>query len=133
MKRIALQEIYRPALAALICSLFFTGCSIGQRDEVIAGVTVPIPGGMSRTTDQRMELTLPGFGGGQVVYKGRPDPDEIITFYQTEMPLRGWRPNASLVTRGGLLAYTKDGTTVLIAVSQNGGDTTLGVTVGGMK
>ena len=115
-------------------SFFLVVLSVGcaeQRDEVIAGVAVPIPRGMSKDKDQKAELTVPGFGGEQVVYHGSTDPEEVITFYKKEMPLRGWKPNASLVTRGGLLAYSKENKSVLITVSKSGSDTSLAVLVAG--
>jgi len=114
----------------LLLGIFLTGCSIPPRDEVVAGVTIPIPGGMSRTADQRVEISLAGFGGGHVAYRGSAEPEEIVTFYQTEMPARGWKPNASLVTQGGLLAYSKDNKSVLIMVSKSSYDTTLAIIVG---
>lgn len=129
------RRVYFPALpvsVALYLGLFLTGCAIEQRDEVVAGVTIPIPGGMSKSTEQRLELTLPGFEGGQVTYRGRVDPNEIVTFYQKELPARGWKPNASLVTRGGILAYTKDNRSVLVMTGTSDGYTTLSVMVGAM-
>ena len=121
----------RLALILVFLGSFLLGCSVEQRDEVIAGVTVPIPGGMSKAEDQRVELSIPGFGAAQVAYRGRVAPDKIVAFYQKEMPARGWKPNASLVTRGGLLAYSKDGKSVLLMVGESGSDTTLSVIVGG--
>jgi hypothetical protein len=132
VKKIAFEELLQVALIALFCSLSLAGCAIEQRDEVVAGVTIPIPGGMSRATDDRVEVALPGFGGGKVTYRGNVDPEEIVAFYQREMPARGWRSNASLVTRGGMLAYTKENRSVLIIVSSADRDTTLGIVVGSL-
>jgi hypothetical protein len=47
------------------------------------------------------------------------------------MPDRGWTPNLSLISRGGMLAYTKEGKSVLVTVGRNDGKTTLTITVGG--
>ena len=113
-------------------SLALSGCAMGPRDEIIAGVAIPIPGGMSQAQDQRIELTIPGFGAGQAAYRGSVSPDEIVDFYQREMPARGWRSNASLVTQGGLLAYSKDSRSVLILVGRSESSTTLAVTVGSL-
>lgn len=117
---------------ALSCLIIISqSCGFRQRDEIIAGVSVPIPRGMSTAADQRAEVTLPGFGGGQAAYRGRVAPEEIIAFYQRELPARGWRPNASLVTKGGALAYSKENKSVLIMVAKHDGDTILTVIVGG--
>jgi hypothetical protein len=86
---------------------------------------------MSRAADQRAEVTLPGFGGGQAAFGGRVTPDEILAFYQRELPARGWRPNASLVTKGGVLAYSRENKSVLIMVGEKGSDTILTIIAGG--
>lgn len=104
--------------------------AIAQTNEVIAGVSIPIPPGMNRTTDQRIEMTVPGFKGGQKAYQGGVDPSEVITFYQKRMPLDGWNPFASLVTGGGLLVYTRNNQSVLIMVEESNGETTLAIMVG---
>ncbi len=101
-----------------------------ERNEVIAGVIIPIPRGMNKSTEQRAELTLPGIGGGEVTYQGYVDPREIISYYQYEMLARDWSSRASLVTEGGALAYTKDNRSVLIRVGASGGVTTLDIIVG---
>ena len=133
MQKMRAHYLIRLLSIPLFLGLFLMGCAIEQRDEVIAGATIPIPRGMSKAKDQRAELTVPGFGGEQVAYRGSTEPEEIIEFYKKEMPLRGWRPNASIVTRGGLLAYTKENKSVLITVSKSSGDTTLAVTVAGTR
>jgi hypothetical protein len=56
-------------------------------------------------------------------------PDKIIEFYRKEMAARGWQPGASLLSRGGMLTYSKDGNNVLLAVGTRDGKSTLSVTV----
>ena len=101
-------------------------------DEVIAGSPIPIPSEMNKSTDQGIELMVPGFNGGQVAYQGKVEPREVIRFYQKNMPLKGWHPYASLVTGGGLFVFTKSNKSVLIMVSESNGNTTLAILVGVM-
>lgn len=130
-----MRRIYH---ASFVCALsaslsvfsVFAGCALDQRDEIIGGITLPIPGGMSRAEDQTIELTVPGFEGGQAVYRGSVAPKEIVGFYKEEMAARGWKPNASLVIQGGYLAYSKDDKSVLITVGKSGRDTSLAILVG---
>ncbi len=103
-----------------------------ETNEVVAGSPIPIPSEMKKSTDQGMELMVPGFKGGQVAYQGQVEPREVIRFYQENMPLKGWQPYASLVTGGGLLVFTKSNKSVLIMVSENNGNTTLAILVGVM-
>ena len=110
------------------------GSAVGDQDsdEVVAGSPIPIPSEMNKSTDQGIELMVPGFNGGQVAYQGKVEPREVIRFYQKNMPLKGWHPYASLVTGGGLLVFTKSNKSVLIMVSESNGNTTLAILVGVM-
>lgn len=101
-------------------------------NEIVAGTPIPIPSEMKQSTDRGMELMVPGFKGGQVVYQGEVEPREVVRFYQDHMPLNGWQPYASLVTGGGLLVFTKSNRSVLIMVSESNDNTTLAILVGVM-
>jgi hypothetical protein len=111
-------------------------CSLEQpdeeREEYIAGISVPIPGGMYRSTEQRVELTLPGMEGGEVSFSGRVDPKDVVRFYQREMLARGWTPKASLVSEGGTLAYTRDNRSVLVRIGRTNGQTVVSILAGGL-
>ncbi len=110
------------------------GSALGDQEsnEFVAGAPIPIPSEMNKSTDQGIELMVPGFNGGQVAYQGKVEPREVIRFYQKNMPLKGWHPYASLVTGGGLLVFTKSNKSVLIMVSESNGTTTLAILVGVM-
>jgi hypothetical protein len=103
-----------------------------EREEYIAGIVVPIPAGMYRSTEKRVELTLPGMEGGEVSFAGRVDPRDVVRFYQREMPARGWTPKASLVSEGGALAYTRDNRSVLIRIGRSNGQTVVSILAGGL-
>ena len=118
--------------ALLLVLPLATSSADQSTNEVVAGSPIPIPSGMNPSTDQGMELMVPGFKGGQVVYQGGMNPREVIRFYQKQMLLKGWHPYASLVTGGGLLVFTKSHKSVLIMVSESNGNTTLAILVGVM-
>lgn len=115
-------------------TLFFivllNGCG-GSYEETVAGIKIPIPSGMKKSQDKGVEISLPGFGGGQASFQGTLEPDKVIEFYKKEMPDRGWTPSISLLSRGGMLAYTKDNQNVLVTVGKTDGTTALSITVGG--
>jgi hypothetical protein len=117
-------------LGASVISLasIIAGCG-GARDETVAGVVVPVPRAMERVAGQGIELSLPGFGGGQASFQGAMAADKIVEFYKKEMPERGWQPGSSILSRGGMLTYSKAGKTVLLAVGAQDGKSTLSVTV----
>ncbi len=132
MLKLLLHHAFR-----LIWVLFLVmplGSALGDQEsnEFVAGSPIPIPSEMNKSTDQGIELMVPGFNGGQVAYQGKVEPREVIRFYQKNMPLKGWHPYVSLVTGGGLLVFTKSNKSVLIMVSESNGNTTLAILVGVM-
>lgn len=107
-----------------------SGCG-GSYEETISGVTVPVPKAMSKSADKPVEMKFFGFGAGQASFHGNLDSDKIVEFYKKEMPARGWQPNMSVRSGGAVLAYSKDGNTVLVAIGKENNDTSLTLTVGG--
>ena len=110
--------------------LALAGCG-GARDETIAGVTVPVPKAMSRGADKPVEMNFLSFGAGQVSFRGKMDADKIVEFYKKEMPPRGWQQNVNMRSGGSLLAYSKEGKTLLVSVAKQNDETVLSLTVGG--
>lgn len=124
------REVLQWLPALLLLGSFIVPYAAAQTNGIIAGVTIPIPPGMRKATDKRIELIVPGFKGGQEAYKGSVDPGEVIKFYQKQMPLDGWNQYASLVTGGGLMVYTRNNQSVLISVGEGNGETMLAIMVG---
>jgi hypothetical protein len=93
---------------------------------------VPVPAGMTRSTEKPTEISLLGFGAGQAPFHGDLDTDKIVDFYKKELSSRGWQPNMNLRSGGAVLAYSKEGKTLLIGVGREDGKTTLTLSVGGV-
>lgn len=118
-------------LLLLILLALPVGCSRSQ-DATIAGMTVPVPKSMTRNAEKPVEMSLLGFGAGSATFHGDMDTEQIVEFYKKEMPARGWQTNMNVRSGGAMLAYSKEGKTLLIGVSQQDGKTHLTLTVGGM-
>src|SRR5262245_53520293 len=119
--------------ACLLCITAATfGCG-GSREETVGGVKIPIPAGMTRSQESGIEVSLPGFGGAQTAYQGKLDPDKVIEFYRKEMPARGWQPSIGLLSKGGMLTYSKDSTTVIITVGKTDSGTRMTIIAGGTQ
>lgn len=121
----------RPAILLFAALAFSAGCARSY-DETIAGTSVPVPKAMTRSADKPSEMSLLGFAAGQATFQGKMDTDEIVEFYKKELPARGWQSNMNLRSGGAMLAYTKDGKTLLIGVGKQGDATHLTLTVGGV-
>ena len=80
-----------------------------------------------------LQSGLRRFGGAQAAYQGKMDPDKVIEFYRKEMPARGWQPSIGLLSKGGVLTYIKDSTTVIITVGKTGSGTGITIIAGGTQ
>ena len=135
-KRHIMRIEMRRWLAVTACLLCITvvasGCD-GSHEETVGGVNIPIPGGMTRSPESGIEVSLPCFGGAQTAYQGKMAPDKVIEFYRKEMPARGWQSSIGLLSKGGMLTYVKDGTTVIITVGKTDSGTGMTIIAGGTQ
>lgn len=130
--RRALHSIHsRSSLLAVLLLMLASACG-GSRDETVSGVTLPVPSAMKKGAEKPVEISLFGFGAGQATFHGNMESAKLIEFYKKELPARGWQESMNLVSGGAVLAYSKDGKTVLIGISKQDKDTVLSLTVGGV-
>jgi hypothetical protein len=120
------------AVCLISIAVSTSGCG-GSYEETVGGVKIPIPGGMTRSQESGIEVSLPGFGGAQASYQGKLDPEKVIEFYRKEMPARGWQPSLGLLSKGGILTYTKDTTTVIITVGKTDSGAGMTIIAGGSQ
>src|SRR5919106_2716164 len=109
------RQIWLCAISFSLVLLLF-GCQ--RRDEVIAGIDVPIPRAMEGIPDKGF-APIPGFEAGQASFHGRVKPGEIYTFYQELMEARGWTPDGFFAGDKNQLAYSKGNKAVLITHHEN--------------
>jgi hypothetical protein len=119
------------SLAVLLLFLIASSCA-GSRDEVVGGVTVPVPGAMKKGAEKPVEVSFLGFGAAQASFHGNMESAQLVEFYKKELPSRGWQENLKLLSGGAMLAYSKDGKTLLIGITSQEKDTVLSLTVGGV-
>jgi hypothetical protein len=119
--------------ACLLCITVSTSSCGGSYEETVGGVKVPIPGEMTKSQGQGIELSLPGFGGAQAAYQGKVDPDKVVEFYRREMSARGWEPGMGLLSQGGMLTYVKENETVIVTVEKTDDGSSMTITVAGTR
>jgi len=117
----------------LVLSLFMlmSACA-GSRDEIVGGVTLPVPSAMQKGAEKPVEISLFGFGAGQASFHGNMESAKLVEFYKKELPARGWQENLNLLSGGAMLAYSKDGKAVLIGISKDDKGSVLSLSVGGV-
>ena len=113
----------------LIVLLITTGCQ--KRNEVIAGLEIPIPEKMTKNPDKVFD-PVPGFQDGQASYQGKVTAKEIFNFYQEVMAAKGWQPTARFAgDEQNSIGYTKGNRLVLVKSNENpDGTTVLTIMVG---
>ncbi|MGZ8465181.1 MAG: hypothetical protein ACXWXT_06535 [Candidatus Binatia bacterium] len=121
----------RFSLPVLLLFILANSCA-GSRDETVGGVTVPVPGAMKKGAEKPVEVSFLGVGAGQASFHGNMESAQLVEFYKKELPARGWQENMKLLSGGAMLAYSKDGKTLLIGISKEEKDTVLSLTVGGV-
>ena len=121
----------RFSLVVLLLLILASSCA-GSRDETVGGVTVPVPGAMKKGAEKPVEVSFLGFGAGQASFHGNMESAKLVEFYKKELPARGWQENMKLLSGGAMLAYSKDGKTLLIGISKEEKDTVLSLSVGGV-
>lgn len=132
MPSVKISAIARSAAGLLFVTIIAASCG-GSYEETIGGVAIPVPKGMARISEKPVEISLLGFGAAQATFLGAMDTNQIVDFYQKELPARGWQANMNLRSGGAMLAYSKDGKIVLIGVGNQDGETRLSLTVSGAR
>lgn len=103
--------------------LIVSGCQ--NRNEMIAGLEIPIPQKMTKNPDKVFD-PIPGFQDGQASYEGKVTPKEIFDFYQEVMVAKGWQPTARFAgDQKDSIAYTKGNRLLLIKYNANPDGTTV--------
>jgi hypothetical protein len=106
-----------------ILLLITTGCQ--KRNEVIAGLEIPIPEKMTKNPDKVFD-PIPGFQDGQASYQGKVTPKEIFNFYQEVMAAKGWQPTSRFAgNEQNSIAYTKGNRLLLVRYNENPDGTTV--------
>ena len=130
--RWAINSVHsRSSLLVLLLFMLASACG-GSRDETVSGVTLPVPSAMKKGAEKPVEISIFGFGAGQATFHGNMESAKLVEFYKKELPARGWQESMNLIGGGGVLAYSKDGKTVLIGITKQDKDTVLSLTVGGV-
>ena len=118
LKKLKCSSLHRVLLwMPFIVLLITTGCQ--KRNEVIAGLEIPIPEKMTKNPDKVFD-PIPGFQDGQASYQGKVTPKEIFNFYQEVMAAKGWQPTSRFAgNEQDSIGYTKGNRLLLVKYNAN--------------
>ena len=127
--------IYLNCLALIFLGLitFFplgvNGCVPKHQDEELAGVSVPIPAGMEKTTTSGNKIDLgPDQKGEQASFRGKISREDIVRFYIDVLPAAEWQPDAELGKEIDGYAFKRGNQIIAIRIHEgNAGTSTLTV------
>lgn len=97
------------------------GCAPKQQNETIAGVVVPIPAGMKKISQDKVNFGP--WKGEQVSFSGQISRAEIVRFYHNVLPADDWKPDARLGAEIGGYVFTRGVQTLDIRITESGSET----------
>ena len=79
---------------------------------------IPVPAGFSLVRKESYSFQNDVTRVGHLVYKGRSDINNVLAFFQQQMPLHGWQEMSYVDARSSTRYYDKEGQTCIITVSK---------------
>ena len=126
MRRLSLLLIIGVVTVALYCA---TGCKKGDQPggapqaQFANDVTfedIPVPSGFTLMRKDSYSFQNDVTRVGRLVYKGRSDINNVLAFYQQQMPLHGWQEMSYVDYRASIRYYEKEGQSCILSVETRG-------------
>lgn len=114
---------------ALVSLASFTGCKSGgqqgaapqaQFSNDVSFEDIPVPAGFSLIRKESYSFQNDVTRVGHLVYKGRSSINDVLAFYQQQMPLHGWQEMSYIDSRSSTRYYDKEGQTCVLTVGKRG-------------
>ena len=125
------------SVAAIVIIMVTSGCSmLKRRDKSTAGTAegaaapvsndiyldfddVLIPEDMPRDTNRSFVFRIGALTAGVLVLKGRVPPEDLITFFQSNMSRDNWKAASSFRSPRSLLIYEKEERWCIITITED--------------
>lgn len=111
------------ACAAALCGT--SGCKKGDQPGGVPSVQfsndvsfedIPIPAGFRLKRKESYSFQNDVTRVGHLVYKGHSSINNVLAFYQQQMPLHGWQEMSYIDFRSSIRYYEKEGQSCIISV-----------------
>ncbi|MEJ2744647.1 MAG: hypothetical protein P8123_03025 [bacterium] len=127
MKRMCSYLIIAVAIVAMGS---FSGCKKGDQPAGAPSVAfsndvtfedIPVPAGFTLVRKNSYSFQNDMTRVGRLVYKGRSDINNVLAFYQQQMPLHGWQEMSYIDYHSSTRYYEKEGQSCILTVEPKGG------------
>lgn len=82
---------------------------------------IPVPAGFVLIRKESYSFQNDVTRVGHLVYKGRSDINNVLAFFQQQMPLHGWQEMSYIDARSSTRYYDKEGQTCIVTVFKRSG------------
>lgn len=82
---------------------------------------IPVPAGFSLVRKDSYSFQNDVTRVGRLVYKGRSDINNVLAFYQQQMPLHGWQEMSYIDYRSSTRYYEKEGQSCILSIGSRMG------------
>jgi len=113
--------------AAIVTIGSFAGCKKGDQPAGSPQVAfsndvtfedIPVPAEFSLVRKDSYSFQNDVTRVGRLVYKGRSNINNVLAFYQQQMPLHGWQEMSYIDYRSSTRYYEKEGQSCILTVEQ---------------
>lgn len=113
--------------AALVSLAALTGCQKGdqpggapqaQFSNDVSFEDIPVPSGFILVRKESYSFQNDVTRVGHLVYKGRSNINNVLAFFQQQMPLHGWQEMSYVDARSSTRYYDKEGQTCIVTVGK---------------
>lgn len=114
----------------LVSLAAFSGCKSGaqqgssapaQFSNDVSFEDIPVPAGFTLVRKESYSFQNDVTRVGHLVYKGRSDINNVLAFFQQQMPLHGWQEMSYVDARTSTRFYDKEGQTCIITIGKRTG------------
>ncbi|MCX6338772.1 MAG: hypothetical protein NTX71_02490 [Candidatus Aureabacteria bacterium] len=116
--------------AAIVTIGSFAGCKKGDQPAGSPQVAfsndvtfedIPVPAGFSLVRNDSYSFQNDVTRVGRLIYKGRSDINNVLAFFQQQMPLHGWQEMSYIDYRSSTRYYEKEGQSCILTVEPRTG------------
>jgi hypothetical protein len=116
--------------AALVSLAAFSGCKSGNQQGAapqtqfsndVSFEDIPVPAGFILMRNESYSFQNDVTRVGHLVYKGRSDINNVLAFFQQQMPLHGWQEMSYIDSTSSTRYYDKEGQTCILTVGKRTG------------